>query len=300
MSRLTGVKDAIRPEMKARLLLAGPAGAGKTWSALTIARALTDGEPPLLIDTEEESALTYADDFHFKHLAWDPPYNPQELAEVVLEAASEYPAIIIDSATHFWNDEGGTLETADSKFTGWKKARPIQRDFVKAVLRARTHMLVCTRSKMEHAQVVKDGRQVVEKLGMAPIQDSTLEYEVNVSLDLSMAHTLSVSKTRCHVLADREFPAGHAADLAQLYRDWLRGGEPVADTEQVAGLVEAMSAIADEDTRKKVKREFVARFGKPDFLLAAKVDEALSWVAAQCGPGEGPDGNQPRLQAVND
>jgi hypothetical protein len=34
-----------------------------------------------MIDTEKESALTYADDFTFDHLPWDPPFEPRELAQ---------------------------------------------------------------------------------------------------------------------------------------------------------------------------------------------------------------------------
>lgn len=291
--RIERVQPAVRRSMKARLMIAGPAGAGKTHTALTIARALCPDEMPLVIDTEEESALTYADKFAFHHLPWDPPFNPQELAQVVTEVAPNYPCVIIDSASHFWSDDGGTLDVAGGKFTGWKTARPMQRDLIVSVLRAPTNMIVCVRSKMEHAQETdaKTGKHVVTKLGMAPVQDSTFEYEVNVSAELDMTHTLSISKTRCDLLDGREFPAGHSTDMALIYSKWLEGGEPVAAPEDVTGLVTRMNDVIDEALRKSVKQEFVQRFGRPEHLLASKVAEAdLFLFSALNPPDPDPEG----------
>lgn len=273
-NRLQRVADAVRPEMKARLLLAGPAGSGKTWTALTIAAELAEGELPLVVDTEEESALTYADDFKFKHLPWDPPYHPQELSEAIEEAAKLYPVVVIDSASHFWMEEGGTLDIAGGKFTGWKAARPAQRDLIHSILRARAHMIVCVRSKMDYAQQEgKNGKQEVVKLGMAPIQDATVEYEVNVAAELDIAHTLHISKTRCAVLADRTFPAQHAIDMARIYRDWLRGGDPLAPVQDVEALKRRLNGMSGED-----RRRFKENFGHPDHLVDRLLSAAVEFV----------------------
>lgn len=287
MSRLSQVQDAVRPAMKARLMLAGPAGSGKTHTALTVAEALTPNEKWLLIDTEEESALTYADRFSFRHLAWAPPFNPQELAQTVAEAASQYPGIIIDSASHFWNDDGGTLDVAGGKFTGWKAARPMQRDLIVAVLRAPTHMIVCVRSKMEHSQELdsKTGKQVVTKLGMAPIQDSTFEYEMNVSAELDMTHKLSISKTRCEALDNRQYPAGHAADMGTTYREWLESGATLT-ADEVEELRTHLNALSGE-ARGKFKMAFGGNLAG---IPASRLDDARSFVAGYgMSADDGPD-----------
>src|SRR5690606_18358055 len=112
MSRLAQARPAVRPALKARALLSGPPGAGKTRSALIMAEVLAEGGSVLLIDTEKESSLTYADDFTFTHLAWAPPFNPRELAEVVAEAGAAHDVVVIDSLTHFWRGDGGTLDIA--------------------------------------------------------------------------------------------------------------------------------------------------------------------------------------------
>lgn len=280
MSRLTHARPAVRPSLKARALLSGPPGAGKTRSALIIATLLAEGDDRILvIDTEKESALTYADDFTFDHLAWDPPYDPRALAQTITEAGETYAVVVVDSLTHFWRGDGGTLDIAGGKFTGWKDARPAQLDMVEGLLRCQAHFIGCARSKVEHVQEVENGRHVVRKLGMAVVQDDDLEYELNVALELDMDHSMTVSKSRTTAVpVGRNFKAGHAEDFAVLYRDWLRGGEPPAPQKVVEGLVARMNALP-EAARVAVKQEFVAQLGKPASLAASKVADAEALVA---------------------
>lgn len=286
-SRLTLARAAIRPAMWGRVMLAGPSGAGKTWTSLVIADTLHDPEEnptkrTLVIDTEKESALTYADVFDFEHLPWKAPFDPRELADTLLDRnlGAEYDVVIVDSFSHFWSGSGGVLDTADGRFGGWKDARPMQVDVVEAILNCDAHVIVCVREKQEFAQTTDtNGKHRVEKLGMAPVQDSTFEYEVNVSLAVDMTHILHVSKSRtAAVPVGTQYKPGHAADFAVHYRDWLRAGEPVAGKDVTDALIERFKAIHDESERIKVKRVFLDCFGRPEFLLVSKVAEAEEWI----------------------
>jgi len=280
-SRASQVREAVRPAMKARLMVAGPAGSGKTFSSLVIATTLAEGAKFVLIDTEEESALTYADRFSFVHLPWQPPYNALELAATIGDLARQYPVIVIDSLTHFWRGDGGILDKADGKFGGWKVARPAHDDMVKAILRSPAHMIVCVRSKMayEQAQNEKTGKLEVNKLGLAPQQDSDLEYEMNVSVEVSTEHQIDVGKSRCEDLAGRTFQPGHAADLASAYGQWLKGGEPVVERAIVDALTARMNAIADPDRRKECKREFMAMVGRPEYLRQSRTADVEAIIS---------------------
>jgi hypothetical protein len=249
MSRLANAKPAVRPSLKARLMLSGPAGSGKTYSALEIAAVL--GDRTLVIDTEKESALTYADDFTFTHLPWVEPFEPRELAQVLVEASADYDTIITDSFSHFWTGAGGTLDIADGRFGGWKTARPAQGDVVNGILSAGCHIIVCVRSKMEYAQeeVVEGGRkkQTVKKLGMAPQQDGTLEYELNLAAEIDIDHRISISKSRTTAVpVGRTFTAGHARDLGEVYSGWLSSGEPFAPLDVQAEIDTARRALNAE------------------------------------------------------
>lgn len=281
MSRLGSVRAAVRPALKARCLLSGAPGSGKTRSALIIATALCADLPDpkiLVIDTEKESALTYADDFTFDHLRWEPPFDPRELGRTLTEA-SGYDAIICDSLSHFWRGEGGVLDIAGGRYTGWADARPAHGDMVEAILGCDAHVILCVRSKVAHEQVQEGGRWVVKKLGMQAITDDDLEYEINVALSLDIDHSMTVSKSRTtEVPVGRVFKAGHAEDFATLYRDWLAGGEPHAPKDVVDALVARMDALPD-DRRKGAKQEFMAQLGRPDHLTESKVEAAEVLVA---------------------
>lgn len=283
MSRLQGAHAAVRPALKGRLLLAGPSGSGKTLGGLILATELAEDAPILGIDTEKESMLTYADDFTFEHLAWSPPYSPQELAETLLEAGQKYGVVLVDSLSHFWRSTGGTLDIAGGKFSGWKEARPAQESLIEALTGCAAHVIATVRSKVEYAQEQEpSGRHVVRKLGMAAIQDDTLEFEMNVAFELSMDHTATVSKSRTRVLpVGRSFRPERIKEVASTYREWLAGGDPLASAEEVAQLLDVLNGIADLEQRKLAKQMFVESYGKPDHLLASRYEDALIFATEQ-------------------
>jgi hypothetical protein len=279
MGRLDAVRPATRPKMHGRMLLAGPSGSGKTWTALSVASVLAAAEPDgqiLLVDTERESALTYADSFQFAHLPWRPPYDPTELVDV-LGSVTGYAVIVVDSLTHFWRGEGGTLEIADGKIGGWKNARPVQERLVQAILGVPAHVILCVRSKQGY--LVEHGGTKVTKVGMEPIQDDTLMYEVNVAAELDMEHRLTVTKSRTPAVpVGRMYPAGHERKAADDYASWLAGGVPPANAADVEALVARFAFIADEEARKTTKQMFVELFGMPQSLTADMVGEATAWL----------------------
>ena len=285
MGRLDAIRTAERPKMHGRAMLSGPSGAGKTWTALSMARVLVDGDmgQVLLIDTERESALTYADVFPgFKHLPWTPPFDAGELTETYARLGADFAVVITDSFSHFWRGQGGILDLADGKIGGWKTARPVQDALVQALLGVPAHMLLCVRSKMDY--LIENGGKQVTKLGMAPIQDETLVYEMNIALDIDLEHRITVTKSRTPAVpVGRMYPAGLEGKAAKDYADWLAGGIPPANREQVEAIVARFGDIADADRRKEIKGEFVQLFGMPHSLTAEKMPDATAWLEEQLG-----------------
>jgi hypothetical protein len=291
-SRLGLATPAIRPGMKARLLLGGPAGAGKTYTSLLIAMTLrehTDIASVVQIDTEKDSGRTYADEFlladgtpAYKHISWAAPYNAVDLAMTLRDASGKYDVVIIDSHSHFWRGAGGVLDVAGGRWTGWAEARPMHVDMIDAILSCDCHVILCARMTMEHEQVrnPQNGKLEVVKLGMKVQQDADLEYEVNVALEMDMNHTLRVTKSRTRAVpVGNEFIAGHAEEFGGRYREWLKGGEPAASAEQVANLVTTLNRIEDPANRMRAKQQFQETFGRPEMLLVSRLMEAAEWVA---------------------
>lgn len=305
---------AVKEKLKARVALDGPTGSGKTWTALQWATILAQGAPIGVIDTEERSAAFYAPapeqpvqrvhaydpPYEFFHLPVGPPFDPRKLAQLIDAAAEDLGTdgvLVVDSLTHYWNGAGGTLEIVDdaaqrmgggNSFAGWKEGTPAQRFMLDAIVRAPFHVIVTMRSKMEYVleDASRNGKtiKVPRKVGMAPEQRSGIEYEFTVVADLDLEHRLTVSKSRCDVLADRVLTNGRSAEGAIDFAAWLNSGVQRITDDEALLLGGLFNAISDKDERTTAKREFVEQFGPPSELLADRHDEAREWITGRIRP----------------
>lgn len=195
-------QKATKRQAKLRLTFDGPAGSGKTFSSLVLAKGL--GGKTALIDTEHGSASKYADRFDF---------DAAELSEFSLDtyikaigeaAKAGYEVLIIDSLSHAWTGKGGALEEVDrsggaNKFaSGWKTVTPKHNRLVDTILAYPGHVICTMRTKMQYEVVEdKNGKKVPQKIGMGPIQREGMEYEFDVIAELTVDGALTITKTRC-------------------------------------------------------------------------------------------------------
>lgn len=274
-------KKATKTQLKARIALIGPSGAGKTYSALKIAQGL--GDRIAVLDTERGSASKYAGDVA--------DFDVVELEEFpidayirVIEAAGKegYDVLIIDSLSHAWVGKGGALDEVDKRsgkggnFAGWKHVTPKHRALIDAILGSPMHVIATMRSKTEYAMDKEGGRTVVRKVGMGAVQRDGMEYEFDLVGELDQRHNMEITKSRCPALADRviERPG---EQVAKELRAWLGDGaegredptlQPAAKpthaiVEWIEGLTEQAKAgeIDALDARARV-------FAKSDALMA--------------------------------
>lgn len=277
-------QKATKAQLKARVALAGPTGSGKTWTMLEWLKVFAAGGKIAVVDTENNSASLYADVFDFDSMVWHPPYDPTKLAATIKQAEQAgYPVLGIDSLSHYWEGEGGTLDIVDAAakkahgntFVGWKEGTPALRYLVDTILSADMHIVVTMRSKMEYI-IEEDsrGKKVPKKVGMAPIMRQGVEYEFTAVGDIDLGHQIQFSKSRCPALADKVIPAGRGAEAAQTFLDWLEDGESLADT---STLVERLNALPEE-WRKEMKAKFKSLFGDPKSIPVSKLAEVESFV----------------------
>jgi len=227
---------ATKQQLKARVALDGPSGAGKTYTALVLATALAGANGKIaVIDTERGSAKLYADKFNFDVLELS-TFSPATYTEAI-DAAEQagYSVVVIDSLTHAWEGEEGALDQVDkaatrqqgNHFTAWKDVTPLHRRMVDAILQSKCHVVATMRSKMEYVQEKDDrGKTTIRKVGMAPIQRQGMEYEFTVVGDMDIDHHLSISKTRCDILTDKVYTKPTVKDF-QAFVSWLDEGEAV-------------------------------------------------------------------------
>lgn len=239
------IKKATKRAARLRMALIGLSGGGKTYKSLLIARELAGPEGRVIvIDTERGSASKYADVTSFDVIELE-SFAPRTYVEAI-RACEDAGAdvIVIDSLSHAWIGKEGALDQVDrfakrqsgNTFGAWREVTPQHNELVDAILRARAHVVVTIRAKMDYSQEKDErtGRTVVRKVGLAAVQRDGLEYEFDVVADVDFEHNAVISKTRCSALADKVFPMRDTETLARELRTWLSDGAAPATAQRFA------------------------------------------------------------------
>ena len=237
------LKKAQRKQVKLRLNLSAPSGAGKTYSALLMAKGIVGEWAKIaVIDTENGSASLYDHLGEFNVIDLQPPFSPERYIEAIDACINGgIECIIIDSSSHEWNGAGGCLEIneklAAAKFKGntwsaWSETTPRHDRFVNHVLQCNAHIITCTRSKME--TVMGEDRKV-KKVGMKDLQRDGWEYELTVSLTIDRdTHMAIASKDRTELFEGKD-PFVITEQTGELIRQWCEKGiEPLTTVKAIA------------------------------------------------------------------
>ncbi len=204
------LKIAQRHQVKLRLGLSGASGFGKSFSALLLAKGITnDWSKIAIIDTENNSANLYAHLGDFNVLSLEAPYSPERYINAIktCENAS-VEVIIIDSITHEWQGKGGCLqihEQLGGRFQDWAKVSPRHQEFIDAILKSKCHIITTVRSKIDYSlDSDQNGRTKVVKHGTKEITREGFEYELTVNFELiNDKHLAKASKDRTGLFMDR-------------------------------------------------------------------------------------------------
>jgi hypothetical protein len=220
-------QKARKTQSRLRLAVEGPAGAGKTFSSLILAKSLSP--KVAVIDTEHGSASLYADRFDFDVTELRPPYTPEAYIEAIKAAQQAgYGVCVIDSLSHEWTGEGGCLSIVDALgkgFSGWKNVTPRHERLINAILQSDMHIIATMRSKAEYmVETNLKGQAVPKKVGTAPIQRDSIEYEFTVVFTLNQNHYAAVSKDRTSLFDGKDFAI--TEDTGKALLGWLNSGAP--------------------------------------------------------------------------
>jgi hypothetical protein len=259
------IRKAEKKQSRLRLSIAGPAGSGKTYSALRIASEL--GGKILMIDTERGSSEKYADEFEFDVIQLE-DFHPENFIEGIKAGEKAgYEIIIIDSTSHEWNGKNGILELHEAavrnqrtknSYTAWADITPIHTKFIDSILQCKAHVIATVRSKTDYVQEKDDkGKTEIKKVGMAAIQRDGMDYEYDIALEISVDHVGVVTKTRCAKLDGKVFKKP-GAEFADIIKEWLGSGAavvekpmekapaaPQADPKEAARMLAAFADLED-------------------------------------------------------
>lgn len=232
---------AVRASVKVRIAIAGPSGAGKTYTMLTWAHAL--GKKIAAVDTEFGSMSTYVGINGWDFDVVEPDsYDPTKLAALAREAATAgYDVLCVDSLSHYWSGAGGMLELSDklqtggNKFSGWSKANERERTMMQALLGFPGHVIVTLRTKNE--RVVEEderGRKKVVDVILKPIQRDGIEYEFGVVGEMDLSNTLTIKKSRITSVSVGDTFERPGPEIIREISDYLAAGELLPTPQEFA------------------------------------------------------------------
>jgi len=242
-----GFQKAVKSKSKLRCALFGPSGAGKTYSALSIAKGI--GGKVAVIDSERGSASKYADKFDFDVVDLEKKSIDEYVQFIVEAGEAGYSVLIIDSLTHAWQDLLEEVEKlANAKYRGntwsaWSEGTPKQRALVNAILSCPCHIMATMRSKTEWQTTQDDrGKSRPVRVGLAPEQGKGIEYEFDMLLELSTEHIANVIKDRTGMFQDKLLTKP-GVEFGRELVEWLNTG--VDETIALQKRLEAMPEVRE-------------------------------------------------------
>ena len=263
-------KKAQREQVRIKVSIAGPAGAGKTMSSLLMAYGITKAEFPNLseaeiwgkiciIDTESGSGSLYVGKQvgatvigEYNTIPLPPPFEPDVFVDAI-HMAENYGmnVIIIDSLSHAWAGAGGALdqqgkiaERSGNSWTAWRTITPKHNKLVDAMLQSPAHIIANMRAKMEYQQTTNDsGKKQIKALGMGVVMKEGIEYEFTVSFMLDYDHVANATKDRTGMFDGKYFVIDENTGK-QMY-SWLSSGAVPTPKAEIPAPSPAPSDLSD-------------------------------------------------------
>lgn len=217
------LRQSQRKEAKIKMALQGSAGAGKTMSALLLAKGLTNNnlQKVAIIDTENGSADLYSHIGNYNVLTLEPPFSPEQYIKAIdICLSGGMEVIIIDSISHCWDFLlNYHSKLAGNSFTNWNKVTPRQKAFIDKILQSSVHIITTMRTKQDYVLNQKNGKFIPEKVGLKAIQRDGVEYEFTIVFDIDSKHFAKSSKDRTELFSGKsEFMINSATGKRIL--DW--------------------------------------------------------------------------------
>lgn len=198
MSRKFTDAPAVRSQTPIFVGLVGPSGSGKTFSALRLATGMqrVAGGDIYVVDTEAGRALHYADQFSFRHVPFEAPFDPLDyLAAIEYCVKQGAKTIIVDSMSHEHEGPGGVLEQHDAELDrlagddwkkrqrvnmlAWAKPKAARRRLINSIVQLGVNGIFCFRAKEKLK--MQPGREPIE-LGWQAIAGEEFIYEMTMNM----------------------------------------------------------------------------------------------------------------------
>lgn len=325
---------AKRQMLTLAMQVVGPSGSGKTLGSLIFAYGMMKAKYPDmdeydvwgkvgLVDTEHDRSLIYESMEYngtkigeFIHVPLSAPYSVDRY-EAAVKALVDLgvEVVIIDSASHAWEGDGGVLDLQQKKggnFQAWNDANKEGYNPLVSLLvgeKYRVHMISTVRAKQEYAMQRNEHTEKMEvaKLGLKPVQRDSLEYEMQLVFRLDMDNHFEMSKDNSSLFQGKREVM--TTEHGRLVYEWLekgvdifaerRAAEEAAEKERQAlgqviivtaeanNLVEWVHQMEKHPSVGPIATASLAVLQKFKVALEAKVEERAKIAEEQAEKQEG-------------
>lgn len=264
-----GFQKAKREQVWTKVMLAGPSGSGKSYSALRLATGIAKESNSRIaaIDTENGRIRYYADEFDFDDVQFEAPFTPEKYIDAINEAVKAgYKILIIDSISHEWDyclDIHNKMP--GNSYTNWGKITPRHDAFMEKILQAPIHVIATARGKDEYVLEEKNGKQTPKKVGLGYKQRDGIEYNYTVTFNIAQdTHIADATKDNTHLFEGR-YEKLTEEDGKQIY-NWANSGDtPAAKskletsvTDELTDVIKNISVLAQEKVASGVDKATVS------------------------------------------
>ena len=259
-------RRAVREQTSLLISIAGPSGAGKTYSALKIATGLAGADGRIaFIDTEAGRGLHYADQFRFDHGDMKAPFRPQSYTEAIMAAdKAGYDVIVVDSMSHEYDGVGGILDWASSLADkmkppkNWTEPKVAHKRMVANMLQSRAHLIFCLRAE-DKIKITRDdkGKMVIIQPDEIPVQERWVPicekrfmYEMTASVIVTPDRPGVPVPVKLQDQHRAAFPSGVpiSEETGRVLAEWSHGGQPKPARDWKGWAREQSGRIADCQT----------------------------------------------------
>lgn len=250
-----------------RIALQGGAGAGKTFTALTLGDGLAkrEGKPMAVIDTDPGSpASLYAAPLGPFEFLTVKPRNIEELIHIVQTFdANAYSVLVMDTITWLWRgilniDNVKRTSVGTVQFGEWNKLKALYREVLMPMVNMQCHTIVTGRERKEYTD--SDGE--LRQIGFQMIAENETPYETNLYIRLSQrrsspnqpipqAHVAEVLRDRTGILQGAIFENMTFENINPLVNKIC--GELKPDPDEIEQAIHDQAALGDRTEQKAEK-----------------------------------------------
>jgi hypothetical protein len=285
-------RKAAAKQAAIKMGLYGPAGSGKTFTALLVAEGLAKatGKRIAFVDTE------HGTDFYSKAVGerqkhpeafdFDALYTrslTETTRELKLLKVEDYGVAVIDSITHMWEAaraaySGKQTRIGTIPMHAWGSIKKPYKELVTFLLNSPWHVLICGRQGNEYAE---DEEGELKHVGVKMKAEGETPYEPHILVRMEAIRpsskamavpTAFIEKDRTGVLAGKAIAWPNFENLgAPILR--LLGGEQAQMPDDDLTAAQDAEAVSDAQVQKSQRSAELLRQFKGQFLLANAVED---------------------------